>query len=267
MVLAQRFSSAALAVLFICAESSYAFAPGLKSSTTNANPSPQHELLAPGSSSLTSMQSTPLDDIADGEEWDPLVDGDISVLKHILEEGEGDYPSKGSTIELEYTGTLLGEKDWSTEDVVECWLSTLQGLDHLSPQFLENDIDGETLMDASVFTEEYCMENLGITNKIQAKKLIMASKRLIKQQEEYPPGTEFDSSISRGKNYSFVLGQGKVIKAMELTVSAMEVGERALVICRSDYGYGSEGLRTSKGDVMVPPFATLCFNLKLVSAS
>ena len=45
------------------------------------------------------------------------------------------------------------------------------------------------------------------------------------------------------------------------------MGERVVVICRSDYGYGKEGLRTSKGDVIVPPFATLCFDLTLVSAT
>ncbi|KAL7525505.1 hypothetical protein ACHAXR_001040 [Thalassiosira sp. AJA248-18] len=215
------------------------------------------------------MQSAPID--LTGGDWISLVDATDSELpavrKQIIQEGEGDLPSKGSTIELEYTGTLLGEKEWSTNDVVECWLSQLQGLDQLAPTFLENEIDGTKLMDDSYFTEAYCMEQLGISNKIQAKKLIMASRRLIKQQEEYSPGTEFDSSVSRGKNYSFVLGGGKVIKAMELAVSSMKVGEQARIVCRADYAYGSEGLRTSKGDVMVPPFATLCFELKLVSAA
>ncbi|KAL7548343.1 hypothetical protein ACHAWF_011630 [Thalassiosira exigua] len=95
----------------------------------------------------------------------------------------------------------------------------------------------------------------------------MASRRMIKQQEEYAPGTEFDSSASRGKNYCFELGSGKVIRAMDLAVASMEVGERAEVICRADYAYGPEGLRTSSGDVMVPPFATLRFDLKLVSCT
>jgi FKBP-type peptidyl-prolyl cis-trans isomerase len=64
-----------------------------------------------------------------------------------------------------------------------------------------------------------------------------------------------------------VLGDGKVIKAMELAVSSMKVGERALVACRADYGYGSDGLRTTRGDILVPPFSTLCFDIKLVSAA
>ena len=58
-----------------------------------------------------------------------------------------------------------------------------------------------------------------------------------------------------------------MIRAMDLAVSSMSVGERAKLICRSDYAYGSEGLRSAKGDIIVPPFATLCFELKLINAT
>lgn len=253
----------AILLLARCAKSD-AFAPSTKHSASPRQSSTR---------TTTSIQATPIDNLTDAE-WIPLVDpagdGEIpAVRKHIMEVGtEGDIPSKGSTIELEYTGTLLGERDyWSTNDVVECWLSQLQGLDQLAPKFVEHDIDGYKLMDESFFTEEYCTDTLGVSNKIQAKKLIMASRRLGKRQVEYAPGMEFDSSNARNKNYSFVLGGGKVIRAMELAVGCMRVGERSMVVCRSDYGYGSEGLRTSKGDVMVPPFATLCFELNLVGAT
>lgn len=288
-----RFAPAALAA-FLLIENSHAFARVSSSHSLQSagsdhrQPAPNanngnnaiaaaqifastHPMLRPEETS-TSMYATSMDIDDDEGEWISLIDAkddkDVSpVRKQIVEEGTGDVVTKGCTIELEYTGTLLGEKSWSTNDVVDCWLSQLQGLDQLSSKFIEHDINGSKLMDAAYFTEDYCMETLGIANKIQAKKLIMASKRISKQQEDYAPGSEFDSSISRGKNYSFVLGAGKVIKAMDLAVGTMKVGERARLVCRADYGYGSEGLRTSKGDVMVPPFATLCFDLKLVSAS
>lgn len=206
---------------------------------------------------------------SDDEEWTSLVEDHSTnspVRKQIIDQGSGDLAAKGATVEIEYTGTLYGEADWTSQDVASCWLSQLQGLDHLSQQFLDNDINAAKLMDDTFFTEEYCMNQLEINNKIQAKKLIMAAKRIAKQQQDHPAGTVFDSSEERGKNFSFVLGAAKVIKAMDLLVSTMKVGERAQLICRSDYGYGSEGLRSSKGDVMVPPFATLCFDIKLVSA-
>ena len=197
------------------------------------------------------------------EDWIPLVtdSSNISpVRKLVIEEGEGELPTDGSSVEIEYAGTLVGEKDWSAQDVADCWLSELQGLDHLKEDFLQNNIDFALLSDTNMFTEEFCTTTLGISNKIQAKKLIMARNRLTKSQDEQ---TVFDSSAERGKNFTFNLGKG-AIKAIDLAVRSMKVGEKASVVCRSDYGYGPEGLRSSKGDVMVPPFATLNFELKRV---
>eukprot|EP00804_Cyclotella_cryptica_P010850 CCRYP_008777-RA/>CCRYP_008777-RA protein AED:0.04 eAED:0.04 QI:227/1/1/1/0/0/2/31/258 len=182
--------------------------------------------------------------------WIPLVAVENNlqspVRKIVTEEGAGDKPQRGSTVEIEYTGTLWGEKHWSSEDVVSCWLSQLQGLSDLTQLFLDKDIDGAMLMDDTRFTEDFCVKELGISNKIKAKKLVMAARRITKQQEEHEPGTVFDSSTARGKNFSFVLGGGKVIKAIDLAVSGMKVGEAAKLVCRSDYAYGSEGLRSAK---------------------
>ena len=92
-------------------------------------------------------------------------------------------------------------------------------------------------------------------------------RRIAKQSIDHPPGTAFDSSDARGANYSFVLGRGRVVRAMDLAVRSMRVGERSILICRSDYGYGSEGLCTTGGVVVVPPFATLRFDLTLVGTT
>ena len=212
-----------------------------------------------------------IDASPDSRDWISIIEVENNgyqspVRKLVIEEGSGDIAQEGSAVEIEYTGTLIGEQDWSSYDVVSCWLSELQGLSHLSDVFLAKDIDGALLMDETKFTEDFCMNELEISNKIQAKKLVMAAKRIAKQQQNHETGAEFDSSIERGKNFSFVLGGGKVIKAMDLIVSTMKVGEQAELICRSDYAYGSEGLRSSKGDIIVPPFATLHFRLKLVKA-
>ena len=111
-------------------------------------------------------------------------------------------------------------------------------------------------------------------NKFEAKKLVMAARRLTRQQEEYPSGNIFDSSAAReGINDTFVLKakkqdrRTKVIPAIELAVHSVKVGERSKLICRSDYAYGSDGLRSIKGKVIAPPFAMLCFDLMLVNIS
>ena len=194
-------------------------------------------------------------------EWIQLADG---VQKRILDEGTGSALAQpGSQVEVDYVGTLVGEKGWTAQDVVDFWLKSQQGLDHLSDAFLSADIDGTKLMDADFFTEDFVTNGLEVSNKIQCKKLVMAAKRLAKQQEDFPVGTEFDSSKERGP-FAFTLGEGKAIQAYELAVPTMKQGERAEVICRADYAYGSEGYRKRNGDVIVPPFATLCFHITLL---
>jgi hypothetical protein len=204
--------------------------------------------------------------------WVSLVDGvsdeaAAPVKKIVVKEGKGDIPAAGSKVEIEYVGTLgSSQESWTVDDVLDCWLKNQQGLyDVLSGPFRDNDVDGAMLFNDEVFNEEFVSEKLGISNKIQCKKTIMAAKRLRNQIEEFPEGTEFDSSISKGKAFEFILGKGKVIKGMDMLVSTMKVGEQAKIICRSDYGYGNDGYRKVNGDVMIPPFATLCFDITLLS--
>lgn len=158
---------------------------------------------------------------------------------------------------------MTAESDWTAQDVCECWLKEQQGLESLAPAFLEKGVDGARLRDEGFFTADFVAAELGVQNKIQGKKLVMAARRLDKEGADFPAGTTFDSTAEKGP-YQFVLGQRKLIRAMELGVGSMRVGERARVTCRADYGYGKDGLRNSKGEVRVPPFATLCFDIKLL---
>ena len=219
---------------------------------------------------LSSLSSSSSSSHAEKGQWIDLVHGKKGAVKKlVLQEGIGPLPCPGSDIEIAYVGKL-GESqiEWSVDDVIESWLQFQQGLnDILQGPFRDNQIDGEALFDESKFTEEFVTNELGVMNKIQCKKTIMAAKRLRKQIDEFPQGFEFDSSLKRQKTYSFTLGKEKVIKAMDLAVSTMKVGEKAQMICRCDYGYGSEGYRTTKGDVVVPPFRTLVFDIELLSAS
>ena len=193
-------------------------------------------------------------------EWVSLAGG---VRKRVIEEGNGDVAQEGFEVKVDYVGTLIGETSWTVQDVVDCWLTKQQGLEHLADAFVEAGIDGNKLMDTDIFTEAFVTNELGVSNKIQCKKLVMAAKRIAKQQADFPSGTEFDSSKERGP-FKFTLGQGKTIKAYELAVATMKEGERAEIICRSDFAYGTEGYRKQNGDVVVPPFASLCFDIKLL---
>ncbi|XP_044050622.1 peptidyl-prolyl cis-trans isomerase FKBP4 [Siniperca chuatsi] len=71
-------------------------------------------------------------------------------------------------------------------------------------------------------------------------------------------GTHFDSSRDRGERFSFELGKGQVIKAWDIGVATMKVGELCQLFCKPEYAYGSAG-----SPPKIPPNATLVFEVEL----
>lgn len=72
-------------------------------------------------------------------------------------------------------------------------------------------------------------------------------------------GSKFDSSVDRGKPFKFKIGQGMVIKGWDEGFASMKVGEKALLVIRSDYGYGKTG-----SPPKIPANATLHFEVELL---
>ena len=73
-------------------------------------------------------------------------------------------------------------------------------------------------------------------------------------------GSQFDSSVSRGKPFQFVIGIGQVIKGWDEGVMKMSLGEKAMLKISSDYGYGSRGAPGA-----IPPNADLNFEVELLA--
>ncbi|XP_041652435.1 peptidyl-prolyl cis-trans isomerase FKBP4 [Cheilinus undulatus] len=71
-------------------------------------------------------------------------------------------------------------------------------------------------------------------------------------------GTHFDSSRDRGEKFSFELGKGQVIKAWDIGVATMKIGELCQLICKPEYAYGSAG-----SPPKIPPSASLVFEVEL----
>ena len=75
-------------------------------------------------------------------------------------------------------------------------------------------------------------------------------------------GKVFDSSVPRGEPFVFTLGQRQVIQGWEEGILGMKVGETRILTIPPALAYGTSGAGN-----LIPPNATLIFDVQLLAAS
>ena len=78
-------------------------------------------------------------------------------------------------------------------------------------------------------------------------------------------GTKFDSSLDRGTPFKFIVGVGQVIKGWDEGMLGMKVGEKKHLVIPGEKAYGANGVPDYKGGFLIPPNATLIFDVEVLN--
>ena len=84
----------------------------------------------------------------------------------------------------------------------------------------------------------------------------------------YEDGTVFDSSVERGIPFTFILGEGQVIKGWDIGIKGMKVGGKRHLVIGPELAYGDTGVRNSNtGEYLIQPNTTLVFDVELIEVN
>lgn len=77
-------------------------------------------------------------------------------------------------------------------------------------------------------------------------------------------GTKFDSSLDRGVPFKFIVGVGQVIRGWDEGMVGMKIGEKKRLVIPGEKAYGPNGISDGMGGYIIPPNATLIFDVELL---
>ena len=124
----------------------------------------------------------------------------------------------------------------------------------------KNDTSGSTLIHSSrAFTKTDVKVGTGETARAGQQVSVHYTGWIYDPTSSNQRGAKFDSSVERGRPFSFPLGAGRVIKGWDVGVAGMKVGGQRTLIIPSEMGYGARGAGSD-----IPPHSTLIFDVELL---
>jgi FKBP-type peptidyl-prolyl cis-trans isomerase len=109
------------------------------------------------------------------------------------------------------------------------------------------------------------INKINSTNKMDTEKISKAGDTLtVNYVGTLENGTKFDSSIDRGTPFTFVVGIGQVIRGWDEGMVGMKVGEKKHLVIPGEKAYGPRGIPDGNGGYMIPPNATLIFDVEML---
>lgn len=125
-------------------------------------------------------------------------------------------------------------------------------------------IFGQTLI--SLFTNENANMNTSQGPELQFEDVVVGTgdeaisgdRIVVHYTGHFVDGTVFDSSVTRGEPFQFVLGSGQVIKGWDEGLVGMKVGGKRILAVPPELGYGPNDYGP------IPGNSTLIFEVELL---
>jgi len=122
---------------------------------------------------------------------------------------------------------------------------------------IEKKVETASKMSSEVITTPSGLKYT-ITEKGNGRKPQAGEKVTVHYTGKLLNDSVFDSSVKRGKPFTFALGMGQVIKGWDEGIAQLNVGDKAILTIPPDLGYGSRDLG------VIPPNSTLIFEVQLL---
>lgn len=127
------------------------------------------------------------------------------------------------------------------------------------------NIEGISRWDAQAVNSGFTLHPSGLAYKTLVKgqgNTVPQGRTVVVHYTGYfADGKKFDSSLDRKQPFRFALGKGQVISGWDEGVALMPIGSRYFFRIPPEMAYGEKGA----GHV-IPPFATLYFDVQLLAA-